>query len=345
MMAPLVTIVLPCRDEEGYVGACLDSIIASDYPQDRIEVLVVDGMSKDRTREIVQSYALQHSTIRLLDNPQAIAPTALNRAIRDAKGSVIMRMDAHVVYPQNYVSRLVAALEESGADNVGGVIQTLPADGTPIARAIAVGLSHRLGVGNSYFRIGVAQRRWVETVPFGCYRREVFERIGLFDEELVRNQDDEFNYRLIKSGGRVLLLPDVVAKYYARGSLRLVSRMFYQYGYFKPLVARKVRRVMTVRQLIPAAFVLTILSTALLSLNWPVARIAFWGIFAVYAGMVLGCAAQFVRREGGRCALALSAVFPLMHFSYGLGWWMGVWDHFVRPIRRRPGVSAIPLSR
>ncbi|MDP3910739.1 MAG: glycosyltransferase family 2 protein, partial [Gemmatimonadales bacterium] len=251
-MTPRVTVILPCRNEARYIGPCLDSILSASYAPERLEVLVVDGMSDDGTRAVVAEYAAAHPRIQLLDNPSRIVPTALNVGIRAAAGDVIARMDAHVVYPPEYLPRLVAALEESGADNVGGCIITLPADGTAVAQAIAIALGHPFGVGNSHFRIGARAARLVDTVPFGCYRRDVFARIGEFDEELVRNQDDEFNHRLVASGGRVLLLPDVVSYYYARGSFRQVARMFYQYGAFKPLVARKVGRIMTLRQLVPA---------------------------------------------------------------------------------------------
>ena len=231
---PLVSVVVPCRNEERHIAQCLDSILACDFPQERLEILVVDGCSDDGTRAILARYAERYARIHVLDNPKRITPTALNIGVLAARGEIIMRMDAHVIYPASYISQLVGALEETGADNVGGIIATLPGDDSATARAIAVGLSHPLGVGNSYFRVGSRERRWTDAVSFGCYRRQVFERIGLFDEELVRNQDDEFDLRLIKHGGRVLLLPEVVSQYYARRSLRQVARMFYQYGYFKP---------------------------------------------------------------------------------------------------------------
>ncbi len=253
---PLVTIIVPCRNEGKWIAPCLDSILANDYPRERLEVLVVDGMSSDETRSVVERRAADQPCIRLLDNAKQITPAALNIGIAAARGAVIVRMDAHVDYPADYVSSLVRLLEEKGADNVGGVCRTLPGAETAIARAIAIGMSHPVGVGNSYFRIGAASERWVDTVPFGCYRKEVFDRIGLFDEELVRNQDDEFNLRLIRSGGRILLTPNVVCRYYARDSLRKLWRMYYQYGYFKPLVVRKVKGVMTLRQLGPPLFVL-----------------------------------------------------------------------------------------
>ena len=253
---------------------------------------MADGRSDDGTREILGTYAAGHSCITVLDNQQLSTPAALNLAIRSACGSVVIRMDAHVLYPPDYVRRLVEALEETGADNVGGVLETVPADDSPTARAIALGLSHRFGVGNSHFRTGTHQRREVDTVPFGCYRRETFDRIGLFDEELVRNQDDEFNFRLIARGGRVLLLPEVTCRYFARRSFGQVARMYYQYGYFKPLVARKVGRVMTVRQLVPSMLIAALLGSAALGLWVPAAAAAFAFIAAMYASFVAACSAR-----------------------------------------------------
>jgi len=336
-----VSIVLPCRNEEPYIGACLDSILAGDYPRDRLEVLVLDGRSDDRTREIVAQRAGRAPAIRLLDNPQRVTPAALNLGIRAARGEVILRMDAHVEYPPHYVTRLVAALEATGADNVGCLLATVPADSSPVARAIAVATAHRFGVGNSYFRIGTTVPRWVDTVAFGCWRREVFERIGLFDEDLVRNQDDEFNFRLVARGGRILLLPDVVARYYARRTLGQLARMFYQYGYYKPLVARKVGRVMTVRQLVPALFLLTLTGAAALGAWVPLAAWAGAAAGAAYAAVDLGCAAAAAPRHGPRAALALAAAFPIIHFSYGLGFLAGLVGHR----SRSAAPSAVPLSR
>jgi len=339
-----VSIVMPCRNEAAYIGPCLDSVLATDYPLDRLEVLVADGRSDDGTREIVERCAAQHPCVRLLDNAARITPAALNTAIRVATGDVIIRMDAHGVYPRDYVPRLVSALEETGADNVGGVVLTLPADDTATARAIALAFAHPLGVGNAYFRIGVPRPRWVDTVPFGCFRRELFDRVGMFDEEMIRNQDDEFNLRLIGRGGRILLLPDVVSRYYARRSLGAVGRMFYQYGYFKPLVARKVERIMT-RQLVPPLFVFSLVATAVLGIWIPSAWRAWAAIAGAYASLVLTGAALAARKHGLRCAAALAAVFSIMHVCYGVGYLRGIVDHW-SPLRRRARrTSPVPLTR
>ena len=227
---PLISIIIPCRNEREFIGLCLDSIIGNDYPQELLEVLVVDGISEDGTTPILLDYSKRYPFVRVLKNYNKTTPSALNIGISVARGEIIMRMDAHNVYPLSYISDLVKWLEKSGADNVGGIWVTRPANGAPTAKAIAIGLSHPFGIGNAYFRIGTTEPRWVDTVPFGCYRREVFERIGMFDEELVRNQDDEFNHRLIKNGGRILLVPEIVSDYYARDSLSKLWRMYYQYG-------------------------------------------------------------------------------------------------------------------
>src|SRR5438445_576499 len=210
---PFVSIVVPCRNEAQYVRSLLDSILANEYPRDRLEVLIVDGMSDDGTRSVIWSYSRRHPVIQLLDNPNRTTPCALNLGISRARGTIIMRMDAHAEYPPNYIADLVAWLERTGADNVGGACLTLPADATATARAIAAALAHPFGIGNARFRLGTDEPRDVDTVPFGCFRRDVFERVGLFDEELVRNQDDEFNFRLLRAGGRVLLVPGAVCRY------------------------------------------------------------------------------------------------------------------------------------
>jgi glycosyltransferase involved in cell wall biosynthesis len=342
---PSVTVIVPCRNEARYIGPCLESIMATAYPQDRLEILVVDGQSTDNTRKIVAEYAEKYPLIRLLDNPLRVVPRALNIGIQAATGDVIARMDAHVVYPPEYLPRLVLGLKEHGADNVGGCMVTLPADGTATAQAIAIALSHPFGVGNARFRIGAREAQLVDTVPFGCYPRDVFQRIGTFDEEMVRNQDDEFNNRLIRQGGRVMLLPDVVCYYYARGSYAKLGRMFYQYGAFKPLAARKAGRITTMRQVIPAAFVTSLAGSAIGALFWPWAGIAAAAIAGSYAVGLLTCCARVARSHGFRCAVAIAGVFPVVHTSYGLGFLRGLKDGLFGRRGRWRDPAVLRLSR
>lgn len=340
-----VTVIVPCRNERDFIAACLDSVLANDWAPDRLEVLVVDGMSDDGTREILGDYASRHPAVRMLDNPRRITPTALNIGVRAAGGSVIVRMDAHNRYPRHYISRLVHWLFETGADNVGGVWITRPARDTAVARAIAACLSHPFGVGNAYFRIGSAAPRWVDTVPFGCYRREVFERIGLFDEELVRNQDDEFNLRLIRQGGRILLVPEIATEYYARESLAKLWQMYYQYGYFKPLVVRKVGGVFTLRQLVPALFVLSLGGAALLAPWGNLAVVPLAVLVVPYALLNVACSGFIATKHGVRAGLAATIAFSVLHVSYGIGFLKGIADVLFRTGRRDRDFAAVPISR
>ncbi len=340
--APQVSVIIPCRNEVKYIGACLDSLLANDYPKERLEVLLVDGMSEDGTRALVERYSATHPLIRLVDNPRQITPVALNLGITRARGSVIVRMDAHAAYPSTYIRQLVTWLEQSGADGVGGRCVACPGSATAVAQAIAAALSHPFGVGNSYFRIGTAEPRWVDTVPFGCYRRDVFERVGLFDEELVRNQDNEFNFRLLRAGGRVLLVPGVVSKYYARESLGKLWRMFFQYAYFQPLVVRKVGAVMTARQLVPPLFVSSMVLVALFAPWLGAARLVLAVELGAYGAANLIVAAILARREGVLVGLLSSVVFPVLHFAYGVGYLRGIFDFLIRGKRSAP---AMLLSR
>jgi glycosyltransferase involved in cell wall biosynthesis len=342
---PRVSVIVPCRDEEQYIAQCLDGVLAADYPADRLEVLVADGRSDDRTRYIVQGYADRDPRIRLLDNPRRITPAALNVAIRAASGDVVVRMDAHAVFPPPYVRQLVEALDESGAAIVGGSIETVPANEGPVAAAIAIAMRHPFGVGNSSFRVGTGRRRAVDHVPFFCCRRDVFDRFGFFDEELVRNQDGEFSARVIRGGGRVLLVPEAQARYFARASLAKLARMFYQYGYYKVLTAVKVRRIMTARQLVPPAFLLALLGSALAALWLPAGALAFAGLTGVYAAAVCTAAWLAARGQPLRCAVLLVVAFPLMHFSYGFGQLRRATELVARVRTQRADPVLVPLSR
>ena len=341
-LTPLVSIVIPSRNEVRAMAACLDSILASTYPAGRLEIIIADGRSDDGTREIILRYAAMDSRVRMIDNPGRTAPTGLNAAIRAATGDVVVRMDAHAFYPPEYIGRLVAALLESGADNVGTTVLTVPAEDTAMARAIAIGLSHPFGVGNSRFRIGAKERTWVDHVPFGCWRRELLDRLGPFDEELTRGQDVEMNARILAAGGRILLLPDVVSRYHARRTLDQLGRMLYQYGYFKPLIARKSRRLLTVRQLVPPGFLLALVS-ALVLVRWTALPLA--AVTLPYAALLLGGAVMAGPRRGWGCALRLLLVLPVMHAGYGVGYLRGILHHFVRSGRPAKPATVVALTR
>lgn len=342
---PFVSVILPCRNEAKFIAGCLDSLFANDFPTAGYEVLVADGRSDDGTREILDRYAREHPSLRVLDNAQRITPCALNTAIRAARGEIIIRIDAHVTYPPTYIRQLVEALLETGVECVGGVIKTIPAADTAMAHAVAVGMSHPFGFGDSRFRIGSKVRRDVDHIPFFCCRREVFDRLGLFDEELVRNQDGEFSWRLRQSGGRIMLIPDIYSSYYARDTLAKLARMMFQYGYFKPLTIRKIGRAVSLRAFAPSLLLLSLAVTALAS-PWSVTARAVFGFIAlVYMAAVSLFAARALRQHRLPVAAALLVTFPAMHFSYGYGF-LRRWTELALGTRaEQRDRTLVPLTR
>lgn len=345
MTLPFVSIIVPCRNEEKFIARCLDSIVANEYPIDRMEVMVIDGMSCDRTREIVSRYAGWYPFIALLNNESKIVPNALNIGIRNARGEIIMRMDAHSLYKKGYVAKCVSYLQSSNADNVGGICIAVPGSDNLRSRAIAIALSHRFGVGNAYFRTGTKEPKYVDTVPFGCYKRDVFERFGLFDEDFVRNQDDEFNHRIKKHGGKILLVPDIVSYYFVRDSIPKLWKMYFQYGYFKPLIARKLGRLLTFRQLVPAMYVGGICILLALSPFIPAMALLLSLIAASYAGANLAVSLALALRKDFRYLFILPAVFATIHYSYGLGYLKGIFDFVIRRKTGRGMINDLPITR
>ncbi len=324
---PFLSIVIPTRDEVDYIGACLGSITDTDYPPQLFEVLVVDGQSSDGTREVVRELSGRDPRVRLLENPSRTVPHAMNIGIRAARGDLIVRMDAHAKYRRDYLTSLVTWMERLGADNVGGVVITGPAAETPQAKAVALVLSHPFGIGNSSFRVVQSGAPLeVDTVPFGCYRRELFARIGLYDELFIRNQDDELNARLKKAGGRIFLVPEIQIDYVARESVSKLACMMYQYGYFKPLVAIKLGRPATLRQLAPPVFAALALGTPFLFWLSKFFGI-LWGLsLAAHCGLNLAFSTALARRHGWSLMPYLLAGFFLAHLAYGAGYLRGLLD-------------------
>lgn len=317
----MLSVICPIYNEEKYIAKCIDSILAQDYPKDDLEVIFVDGMSKDRTREIVAEYTSKYPFIRLIDNQDRIVPPAMNIGIRASKGDIIIRLDAHAIFPSNYFSELVRNLIALKAENVGGVCRTLPVDESLVSKSIAAVLSSSFGMGNSHFRIGASNVMQVDTVPFGCFHRSLFDRIGYFDEELIRNQDDEFNGRIVKNGGKIFLLPQLVIDYYARDKVNKVWKMFYQYGLFKPLVNKKLGSPATIRQFFPLLFVIgLILGPIICSFYLP--------LFYLYFAVILlygACATYFSLKDSRNIKQILTQnwIYFVVHFGYGWGYIVG----------------------
>ena len=325
-MSKRVTIICPIYNEEKYIAQCIDSILEQDYPQKSMELLLIDGMSTDDTRVIIDHYTQKYPSIRLIDNPERTVPYALNKGIIQSDSDVVIRIDAHCTYPKNYISTLVEELFALEADNVGGVWITEPAKDTATCHAIAIASSHPFGVGGSKHKIGAKAIEQVDTVPFGCYKRDVFKRIGLFDTDLTRNQDDECNARLIKAGGRIYLIPQLAIHYTARSSFAKMRKMYFQYGLFKPLVNKKLGSPATIRQFFPVLFVLGIIIGGLLSVACEWIRWLYTGVLLGYfaAGLYIGATCSEAKRKP-LLALLLPYTFLNIHLSYGWGYLIGIY--------------------
>jgi glycosyltransferase involved in cell wall biosynthesis len=316
-----VTVIMPIRNEEDAIGDALESVLTQDIRPDRVEVLVVDGRSTDRTRDVVEAIAAADPRVRLLDNPAETVPTALNLGLAEATGEVIVRVDGHCVLPGDYLTRCLDLLDETGADCVGGMIATRGT--TPVARAIATAQSSPFGVGGAAFRTGRAVPGAVDTLAFGAYRREVFDRLGGFDEDLVRNQDDEFNLRITEGGGVIWLDPALVTTYTSRATLAGLWRQYFEYGLYKVRVAQKHRRVPSWRHGVPLAFVLALLVTAVRSVvrrdPRPLAAVLIPYLVAT------GVASVSAARGDPDVLPLLPPAYATLHLAYGTGTLAGLW--------------------
>lgn len=321
----IVSIIIPCRNERKFIGGCLDSIIANDYPKDKLEVLVVDGMSEDGSREIVHDYTRRYPFIRLLDNPKRIIPAAFNAGIGHSTGKIIIIMSGHSTYNNNYITTCVKSLAEYGADNVGGVLTTVPGVDTAIAKSIALSLSHPFGAGNSYLRIGSSKPRWADTTGFGCYKREVFDRIGLYNEDLTRSSDMDLNVRLRAAGGKILLNPDIVAHYRADPTLRAFFKHNFVDGLWAVYPLKFGSRTFYWRHLGPLAFVLGLAGSAVASLFFATLWWLFLGIFGAYILVNTTSSLQIAVKERHLGYMAtLPLAFVTRHIAYGLGSFYGM---------------------
>ena len=338
---PLVTVIMPIRDEAGFIKESLGAVLAQDYGQNLIEVIVSDGMSTDGTREVVGSFQAAHPNLKMIDNPGLIAPTGLNAALRESNGEIIIRVDGHCVIAPDYVSRCVDHLLHDGVDGVGGPIETVGE--TFCSAAIALAMSSSFGVGGAAFRTVKDRAMFVDTVAFPAYTRLAIENAGMYDEELVRNQDDEYNYRLRGLGRKILLTPDINSRYYSRSSIATLWRQYFQYGFWKVRVMQKHIGQMRLRQFAPPLFVTFLLASSLLGTVFPPSRWAFASVLSLYAIANL-VASALVAREGGVRSLPLMPlIFAVLHFSYGLGFLAGLgkfWDRWgdhaaVLPVRAR----------
>lgn len=317
---PMVTVVMPVRNESAFIARSLGAVVEQDYPRDRLEILVVDGRSTDDTVAIVRAMSERHAGIRVLDNPQLVQSAALNLGIRAARGEIVVRIDGHAFVAADYVSRCVELLGSGRADNVGGRMR--PEAPGVVGRAIALATSSRFGLGNSKFHYS-DEEQYVDTVYLGAYRREVLERIGLYDESIDVNEDYELNYRLRRAGGRILLSPRIRSTYRPRDSLRTLGAQYLRYGRWKGRILREHPGSLVPRQVVPPLFVAALVVAGLVSLVWPPALAALLAGVGAYA---IGCvaAAIVVVRGEWRLLPAAAAAFPTLHLTWGAGVWWGL---------------------
>ncbi|MFD1551229.1 glycosyltransferase family 2 protein [Putridiphycobacter roseus] len=336
MNKPKVSIIIPCRNEVKYIAKNIDSILSQNYTGE-IEVLVVDGFSDDGTRDLIKKY--DHALVKLIDNPNKFTPDALNIGVDAAEGDIFIILGGHAYLEESFVKLNVEALQkDKSVGCAGGKIVNIFENET--GAIISKAMGSVFGVGNATFRTG-GKTGYVDTVAFGAYYKKVHYEIGKFDEDLVRNQDDEYNYKVNKAGYKIFFNPDITSYYYVRGSIKKLFKQYYQYGYWKVYVNKKHGTITTVRQLVPMLFVLGLLFGVFISLLVPL----FWWIMLLGVSMYAALALYFGQKVSDHFTegLKISSVFPILHFSYGSGYLKGIYDFIF--IGKKPSQKSKTTSR
>jgi succinoglycan biosynthesis protein ExoA len=318
MTTPCVSVVLPCRNEIQFIDDCLASVYDFEPVEGGFEVIVVDGNSTDGTQEKLAAWQTRHPDLRVLDNPRGIVPTAMNIGIRAARGELLIRLDAHSTYARDYLCRCVATAHQTAADNVGGIMVTMPRGKTPGARLVRALTTHRFGVGDSEFRLGSTEGP-ADTVPYGCFPRSVFEWAGFYDERLVRNQDYELNCRIRRLGGVVWMNPAIAISYYNQATLHGLLKQAITTSAWNAWMWYLAPYSFTVRHAIPGLFVAALLGAAVLSLVSLQGLTVLGAILLPYTILALAASVQQASRYAWWLILPLPFCFFAYHFMYGLG--------------------------
>jgi len=308
-----VSILIPTRNEEKFISRCLDSIKNQDYPAEKMEVFVIDGMSTDATREIAKKYPFF-----LVDNLKRFFPAALNIGIKMAKGDIIIILGCHAKYPNDYVRKSVFFLEKYGADNIGGVLRAVPFNSGIVANGIALCLSSFFGAASS-FRLGTKKFKEVDTVFGGCYRRELFDKIGIFNEKLKRSTDMEFNLRLKKAGGKIILTPEMTLCYYPSGNLKDFFIHNFIDGVWAVYPLKFVKTPLRFRHYVPLLFVSALIVSLILKLFFHRVEIIFLIIVLLYAFLNLACSFFISIKNNLKYLFVMPLIFAVRHIGYGLG--------------------------
>jgi len=318
---PKVSVIVPCYNEETTIGLLLEAVYQQTFPKQDMEVIIADGMSSDQTREKVAEFSKTYPEliIVLVDNPKRIIPAALNCAINASHGEFIIRLDAHSMPSTDYVERCVRELLANRAENVGGIWKIQPGKDDWIAKSISLAASHPLGVGDALYRY-TTEAQYVDTVPFGAFRRELFDRIGLFDETLLTNEDYELNTRIRKSGGRVWLDPMIQSVYFSRSNLRNLGKQYFRYGYWKWHMLRRYPETLRWRQALPPAFVLSIAALFLLAPFFRICLILLGIVLLFYSLSLIIASWPIANQERDiRLLIGIPLAIVTMHYCWGSG--------------------------
>jgi succinoglycan biosynthesis protein ExoA len=317
----LVSLIVPCYNEQATIRLLLDAIYNQTYPRASMEVIIADGRSTDQTRSVIADFQKQYPDLPvvIVENPRRNIPAGLNCALAAAAGDFIVRLDAHCVPALDYVERSIAALEAGNGENVGGLWEIRPGGAGWLAQAIAAAAAHPMGVGDAHYRYST-QPGWVDTVPFGAFHRGLIDRIGLFDESLLSNEDYEFNARIRQGGGRVWFDPRIRSVYFARGSLKRLAQQYWRYGYWKLRMLQRYPATLRWRQALPPLFVLGLLGMLLLALVWQSARwVLAAGLILYLLVLLLGSIRVAARLRDVRMLVGVPLAIAAMHISWGSG--------------------------
>ena len=330
-MNKTVSIIIPCRNEEKSIKNCIDSFLNQSYPKELIEIIIADGMSTDNTRNIIKEISKENPSVRLLDNKKLSAPSGMNLGIKESKSDIIIIFGAHAYADKDFVKENVLALENNEVGCAGGVITTI--NDSIKGEAIAEAMSCPFGVGNALFRYA-DKESFVDTVGFGAYYRDFIISIGAFDEELVRNQDDELNFRVQKTGKKILLSPKIKSTYYSRGDFKKLWRQYYQYGFWKVRVIQKHKKPASIRHLIPLMFVLFLLFGGIASIFYKFIRVGYLLTILFYLILDAVFSMKISKKKSFKHFKYTFITFPILHISYGIGFILGLFNFYIFKSKR-----------